>query len=106
MCGRDNNLRDDVEQPMKPYRDQKYLRWVKTLPSVISQRPSDDAHHLIGHGNGGMGTKVTDIWTFPLTRDEHTELHNMGWKAWEQIYGDQYKFVCETIHLAKLEGVL
>lgn len=91
---------------MKPYRNKKYLRWVKTLPSAISGRPSDDAHHLIGHGQGGMGTKVTDLWTFPLTRDEHAELHNIGWKEWENKYGDQWKFVANTIHLAVIEGVL
>lgn len=90
----------------KPWRSQKYLNWVKTLPSVISGRPSDDAHHLIGHGQGGMGTKVADCWTFPLTRDEHTELHNMGWKAWEEQYGSQWKFVAETLHKAILEGLL
>ena len=91
---------------MKPYRNRKYLDWVKTLPSVISQRPADDAHHLIGNGYSAMGTKVTDIWTFPLTRDEHTELHNIGWKAWEEKYGSQWKHVAETIHLAMIEGVL
>jgi hypothetical protein len=91
---------------MKPLRDRKYLDWVKSQLSVISKRPADDAHHLIGHGQGGMGTKVTDYWTFPLTRDEHTELHSMGWKAWEEKYGSQMKFVMETMYLAKIEGVL
>jgi hypothetical protein len=90
----------------KPLRDDKYLRWVKSLPSVVSGRQADDPHHLIGHGQSGMGTKVTDYWTFPLTRDEHTELHNMGYKEWEKIYGEQWKFVAQTMYLAKIEGVL
>jgi hypothetical protein len=90
----------------KPARDRKYLNWVKSLDSVISHRPADDPHHLIGHGYSGMGTKAPDYLTFPLTRDEHTELHNIGYKAWEEIYGSQWKFVAETMLLAKLEGAL
>lgn len=89
----------------KPERDRSYINWVKSLPSVVSGRPADDAHHIIGHG-GGMGTKESDYFTFPLTRDEHTELHNMGWKSWENIYGSQWKFVAKTMLQAKREGVL
>lgn len=89
-----------------PIRSKKYLDWVKSQPSVISGRPADDPHHLIGHGQGGMGTKVTDYWTFPLTRDEHTQLHNMGWKAWEEIHGSQWKFVAQTLEQAIREGVI
>ena len=90
----------------KPWRSQKYLNWVKTLPSVISGRPADDAHHLIGHGQGGMGTKVTDLWVFPLTRDEHTELHNIGWRAWEEKHGSQWKYIAETLKRAYEEGLI
>lgn len=81
---------------MKPPRDSKYLAWVKTLPSVISQRPADDPHHLIGHGYSGMGTKTSDYWTFPLTRDEHQDLHS-GWKVWEEKHGSQWKYVVLTL---------
>ena len=58
--------------------DDRYTRWVRTLPSVVSGRPGDDAHHLIGYSYGGTGTKAPDYFIFPLTRDEHTELHDMG----------------------------
>jgi len=91
---------------MKPHRSKKYLAWVRSLPSVISGQPAGDAHHLIGHGESGMGTKVTDIWTFPLTRGEHTELHNIGWRAWEEKYGDQWKFVSKTLSMGIIEEVL
>lgn len=90
----------------KPWRSKKYTEWVKQLPSVVSRRPADDPHHLVGHGYSGMGTKVSDIWTFPLTREEHTELHLIGYKAWEDLYGSQMKFVIETIELAVQEGVI
>lgn len=90
----------------KPYRNKKYLKWVKEQPSVVSGMPADDPHHLIGHGQGGMATKASDLFTFPLTRGEHTELHNGGWKIWEDIYGSQWKFVAETLAKAIEEGVL
>lgn len=95
-----------VDPFQKPERDAKYLRWVKSLPSVLSGLPADDAHHLIGHGYGGMGTKVSDYWTFPLTRTEHDELHRIGWKEWEAMYGSQWQHVAETMLRAKREGVL
>jgi hypothetical protein len=91
---------------VKPFRSRKYLDWVKSLPSVISGMPADDPHHLIGHGYGVMGSKVSDLWTFPLTRGEHSELHNIGWKEWEEIHGSQWKFVAETIEQAVREGLI
>ena len=81
----------------KPYRDKSYTDWVKGQPSVISGRPADDPHHLIGHGYSGTGTKTSDFWAFPLTREEHAELHNIGYQAWEAKYGSQWKFVALTL---------
>ena len=86
----------------KPYRNKDYTDWVKKQPSVISQIPADDPHHLIGHCTGG--TKVSDLFTFPLTRGEHTELHDMGWQTWESINGSQWKFVAETLEKAIKDG--
>lgn len=91
---------------MKPYRNDRYTDWVKSQPSVISGQPADDPHHLIGHGQGGMGTKSSDLYTIPLTRIEHNELHNIGWKEWESRYGSQWRFVAETLAKAITEGVL
>ena len=52
---------------IKTARNRKYLDWVKTLPSCISGRPADDPHHIIGRGEGGMGTKASDYFAIPLT---------------------------------------
>ena len=41
--------------------NEKYTRWVKTQPCACCGKPADDPHHLIGHGQGGMGTKSHDI---------------------------------------------
>lgn len=91
---------------MKQYRNRAYLNYVKQLPSVISKRPGDDAHHLVGHGYSGMAIKASDLWVFPLTRDEHTDLHNIGYKAWEEKYGSQWKFIVLTITQALADGVI
>ncbi len=55
--------------------NEKYTRWVKTQPCTCCGKPADDPHHLIGHGQGGMGTKSHDIFTLPLCREHHNELH-------------------------------
>jgi hypothetical protein len=88
----------------KPLRDKEYTDWVKSLPSAISGLPADDPHHLIGHGTGG--TKTSDLFTFPLTRDEHTELHNMGYQSWEEIHGSQWEYVAKTIEMAVKDGII
>lgn len=90
----------------KPYRNKKYLAYVRDLPCVVTGVVGCDAHHLIGHGQGGMGTKASDLYAFPLTREQHTLLHHMGWKAWEAIHGEQWRFVAQTLEQAARDGVL
>jgi len=70
------------------WRNKKYLKWVKEQYSVISGMPADDPHHIMGHGLTG-GTKAPDWACIPLTREEHTNLHNIGYEAWEDIHGSQ-----------------
>ncbi len=59
--------------------NEKYTRWVKTQPCACCGKPADDPHHLIGHGQGGMGTEH-DIFTLPLCREHHDELHAICWR--------------------------
>jgi len=92
----------------KPARCTKYLRWVATLPCVVCGGESV-AHHLIGHGKSGMGTKVSDFETFPLCGHHHTGdqgIHLLGWRRWEEIYGCQTKHVRRTTEKAKVAGWL
>ncbi|MGK3374244.1 DUF968 domain-containing protein, partial [Citrobacter youngae] len=57
-------MKVDPETPesfmLKPKRrrwvNEKYTRWVKAQPCVCCNKQADDPHHLIGHGQGGMGT--------------------------------------------------
>jgi hypothetical protein len=54
------------------------------------------AHHLIGHGEGEMGGKTHDLFTMPLTVDEHRRFHDDP-KGWEEQNGSQLYWVKQTI---------
>ncbi|MFW7203693.1 DUF968 domain-containing protein [Serratia sp. BNK-17] len=78
------------------WESKAYLRWVKSRPCVICGIQADDAHHIIGHGQGGMGTKAHDLFTIPLCREEHDALHRAP-SRWESEHGSQielwFKFI-------------
>ncbi len=83
----------------------KYLAWVKTQPCECCSRPSDDPHHLIGWGQGGMGTKAHDSLVIPLCRQHHTELHNDPVK-FERKHGTQPEMIIRVLDRAFALGVL
>ena len=87
------------------WMDEKYLAWVKTQPCECCGRPSDDPHHLIGWGQGGMATKAHDIFAIPLCRQHHTELHNDPVK-FERKHGSQPAMIIRVLDRAFALGVL
>lgn len=84
---------------------EKYTRWVKCQPCVCCGAQADDPHHLIGHSQGGMATKAHDIFTFPLCRQHHDQLHRDP-RSWEAQHGSQVRHVLRTIDKAFALGVL
>lgn len=82
-----------------------FLAWVKTQPCTCCGAPADDAHHLIGWGQGGMATKAHDALTIPLCRKHHTELHNSP-SAFERQYGTQPELIIKLLDRAFALGVL
>ncbi|HGY9146971.1 TPA: DUF968 domain-containing protein, partial [Escherichia coli] len=60
---------------------------------------ADDPHHLIGHGQGGMGTKAHDLFVLPLCRKHHDELH-ADTVAFEEMYGSQLELIFRLDHLS------
>jgi len=50
--------------------------------------------------------KPPDWAVIPLTREEHTDFHNMGWQSWESLYGSQLEHVARILGQAIEEGVL
>ncbi|MFP1495587.1 DUF968 domain-containing protein [Escherichia coli] len=85
--------------------NEKYTRSVKTQPCACCRTPADDPHHLIGHGQGGMGTKAHDIFTLPLCREHHNELH-ADLLAFEENHGSQIDLIFRFLDHAFATGVL
>ncbi len=46
----------------KRWESQKYTQWVKAQKCACCANQADDPHHIIGHGQGGMGTKAHDLF--------------------------------------------
>ncbi len=67
----------DPESPesfmRRPKVNEKYTRWVKSQTCACCGQPADDPHHIIGYGQGGMGTKTHDPFVIPLCRKHHDE---------------------------------
>nr|WP_108478952.1 DUF968 domain-containing protein [Providencia alcalifaciens] len=87
---------------LQRWENVKYLQWLKSQPCCVCGATADDAHHIIGYGQGGIGTKAHDLFTIPLCRVHHSELHKDP-KGWEQENGSQlvllFKFLDRSIGL-------
>lgn len=106
-------LRIDPETPesfmLRPKRrrweNPTYTRWVKAQRCACCNNPADDPHHVIGHGQGGMGTKSHDLFVIPLCRAHHDELHR-DLVAFEAKYGSQLTLLFRFIDYALAIGAL
>ncbi|MBW2904645.1 DUF968 domain-containing protein, partial [Escherichia coli] len=106
-------LRVDPETPesfmLRPKRrrwvNESWTRWVKSQQCVCCNKPADDPHHLIGHGQGGMGTKAHDLFVLPLCRAHHDELH-ADTVAFEEKYGSQLELLFRFLDRSLAIGVL
>jgi len=65
-------------QKKKKYRNKKYLAWVATLPCASCGIENDTIvpHHIIGVGQGCMGSKSSDLETAPLCHTCHHAVHS------------------------------
>lgn len=90
----------------KPIRNKAYLNYVASLPCVVTGiEPAGEAHHIIAAGfGGGMGTKASDLFVFPLCREEHMLLH-ADVDEWEDLHGSQWMWIALTLHEAFTSGV-
>ncbi len=76
-----------------------YTRWVKTQKCCGCEQPADDPHHIIGHGFGGTGTKVHDLFVIPLCRRCHDKLHRDA-GAFEREHGSQVDLLFRFLNRA------
>ncbi|WKL82087.1 DUF968 domain-containing protein [Raoultella ornithinolytica] len=82
-----------------------FIAWVKTQTCMCCGQPADDAHHLIGWGQGGVGTKAHDIFTLPLCRKHHRQLHHDP-LSFEREYGTQPALIIKLLDRAYALAVL
>jgi len=107
------SVKVDPESPesfmLRPKRrrweNDKYTRWVKSQQCSCCNNPADDPPHLIGHGQGGMGTKAHDLFVIPLCRAHDDELHADP-VAFEAKHGDQLELLFRFLDRALEIGVL
>jgi hypothetical protein len=84
------------------WRSARYLKFVRSLPCVLTGMPADEAHHLIGVGGlGGMGIKAPDWAVMPVTTAAHREIHENP-----ELWPEQWRWVAETMGKAVEAGVL
>ncbi|RME56842.1 DUF968 domain-containing protein [Candidatus Parcubacteria bacterium] len=63
----------------KPWRSEKHLKYIRSLPCCACGSPGpNDAHHIISVGNGRMGSTAPDSHAIPLCRVCHMRLHDKG----------------------------
>lgn len=87
-------------QKIKPFRNKKYLAWLREQPCCGCFNDSGcDAHHVTGL-NSGMGTKNSDMTCISLCRECHTLLHSGN----KQV--DEYYHLARIIQKASDTGVV
>jgi len=106
-------LRIDPESPesfmlrpkRKRWENETYTRWVKSQACACCGKQADDPHHIIGHGQGGMGTKAHDLFVIPLCRMHHDELH-ADTRRFEENYGSQIELLFRFLDHSIAVGVI
>jgi len=90
------------------YRNKKISEHIrKELVCCITGQPNPAPHHIIGYGYSGMGTKAPDFLQMALCDSLHRELHDKGWKSFEQKYGrTQKSMVAETLSKLHADRVI
>ncbi len=86
-------------QKIKPFRSKKYRKWVASLPCSNCGIEDDTrvTHHLIGVGQGVMGSKASDLMGMCLCNLCHAALHEG-----KLDYQEQWKWVAKTLEKAIL----
>ncbi|CAL9972698.1 HNH endonuclease [Vibrio phage D273] len=82
------------------YKNKAYGKWIheNVACCVTGNTSTVDPHHIIGHGYSATGTKAPDCLQMALCHDLHLEIHQHGWKAFEDKYAvSQKQMVAQTI---------
>lgn len=60
-----------------PIRDRKYLDWLREQPCVVTGSGECEPAHLRWGTDGGMSSKPSDCYAFPLHFSLHRKQHSM-----------------------------
>ncbi len=83
----------------KRYQSEDYLTYIKSKPCLVCQQAGVHAHHVRFHGEGGIGTKVSDLQAVPLCPIHHRDYHDIGKTRFESLCGlDMEKVVRQLNH--------
>ena len=82
----------ELRQRQPRVRDERHLRFIRTLACLATGRAEDvDAAHIrfsdmrFGKRETGKGERPDDKWTVPLSRDQHADQHRGSErKFWER----------------------
>ena len=84
--------------------DDAHLRWLRTLPCVITgTRPVEAAHirfgdPVYGKRETGRGEKPSDMWALPLAARLHREQHDMSERLFWLKYGIDPLKIALSLH--------
>jgi hypothetical protein len=77
----------------------KYRDWLlKYHRCCITGSREIHLHHIRTFNNSGMGIKPSDDYLIPLNPKLHMELHQIGQKQFELLYGVKLERILKVLH--------
>lgn len=68
-------------------RSSQHLKFIRSLPCVITNRMNVEAAHIRRGNDGGTGIKPSDCFVVPLSQEEHARQHQIGELKFWYPYG-------------------
>lgn len=84
------------QQKIKPFRNQKYLDWIREKPCVFCRQPSEPHHVRRHYWGAGIGMKPHDYVSIPVCRTHHEAKFEMDICINTVITGLLIEYIKET----------
>lgn len=90
----------DFIQPT--YRNEQYLKYIRSLPCTVCKKPCpSEAHHI---STGGMALKCSDLETAPLCNTHHMEVTSVN--SGKKTFVEKYRIDWIAVRLNCLTGFI
>ncbi len=86
---------------VKTYKDQDYLKYIRTLECVVCGGSPCDAHHT---DNSGLGKRGADHRAVPVCHTHHMEMTSVG--KGKRSFEEKYDIDWRAVRLRCLAGYL